>query len=170
MGTTCCMCGQLRCRSDCASTQFELSIRNALCGLPSLSCVFKQTVEIVFSFVCHYWQWPILINCVMCYYLCVLRWLMRSILALNCLLQIKQGRSEERRLCLWRLSSGFPLCTFLLSFADSFCFVCTSTSSYEASPFWSCAICSHDSVSMLRLSLYRFFWPPWERFPTCSSP
>ena len=41
----------------------------------------------------------------------------------------------------------------------------------------SCAICSHDSVGMLkslrealRVSLYRFFWPSWERFPTCSSP
>ena len=46
-------------------------------------------------FVCHYWQWPILINCVMCYYLCVLRGLMRPILALNCLLQIEQDSSEE---------------------------------------------------------------------------
>ena len=46
-------------------------------------------------FVCHYWQWPILINCVKCYYLCVLRWLMRPILALNCLLQIEQDRSVE---------------------------------------------------------------------------
>ena len=46
-------------------------------------------------FVCHYWQWPIIINCVMCYYLCVLRWLMRPILAINCLLQIEQERSEE---------------------------------------------------------------------------
>ena len=32
---------------------------------------------------------------VMCYYLCVLRWLMRPILALNCLLQIEQERPEE---------------------------------------------------------------------------
>ena len=31
----------------------------------------------------------------MCYYLCVLRWLMRPILALNCLLQTEQERSEE---------------------------------------------------------------------------
>ena len=31
----------------------------------------------------------------MCYYLCVLRWLIRPILALNCLLQIEQERSEE---------------------------------------------------------------------------
>ena len=49
----------------------------------------------VFLFVCHYWQWPILISCVMCYCLCVLRWLMRPVLALNCLLQIEQERSEE---------------------------------------------------------------------------
>ena len=41
----------------------------------------------------------------------------------------------------------------------------------------SCAICSHNSVGMLkslreafRVSLYRFFCPPWERFATCSSP
>ena len=45
--------------------------------------------------ICHYWQWPILINCVICYYLCNLRWLMRPILALNCLLQIEQERYEE---------------------------------------------------------------------------
>ena len=52
-------------------------------------------VWLFFSFVCHYWQWPFLINCVMCYYLCVLRWLMSPILALNCLLQIEHERSEE---------------------------------------------------------------------------
>ena len=39
----------------------------------------------------------------------------------------------ERKLFWWCLSSGFPLCTFLLGFADSFCFVFTSTPSYEAS-------------------------------------
>ena len=84
-------------------------------------------------FVCHYWQWPILINCVMCYYLCVLRWLMRPILALNCLLQIEQERSEEES-SVGDASSGFPLCTFLLGFADSFCFVFTSSPFYDASP------------------------------------
>ena len=51
--------------------------------------------SLTFFFVYNYWQWPILINCVMCYYLCVLRWLTRPILALNCLLQIEQERSEE---------------------------------------------------------------------------
>ena len=55
----------------------------------------SQVTQGTFLFVCHYWQWPILINCVMCYYLWVLRWLMRPILALNCLLQIEQERSEE---------------------------------------------------------------------------
>ena len=39
-----------------------------------------------------------------------------------------------RKLCWWCLSSGFPLCTFLLGFADSFCFVFTSSPFYEASP------------------------------------
>ena len=38
------------------------------------------------------------------------------------------------KLCCWCLSSGFPLCTFLFGFADSFCFVFTSSPSYEASP------------------------------------
>ena len=85
-----------------------------------------------------------------------------------------------RKLCWWCLSSGFPLCTFLLGFADSFCFVFNSSPFYEASPgdfVRSCAICSHDPVGMLkslrealRVSLYRFFWPPWEHFPTWSSP
>ena len=39
-----------------------------------------------------------------------------------------------RKLCWWCLSSGFLLCTFLLGFADSFCFVFTSSPFYEASP------------------------------------
>ena len=39
-----------------------------------------------------------------------------------------------RKLCWWCLSSGFPLCTFLLGFADSFCFVFTSSPFYEAAP------------------------------------
>ena len=56
---------------------------------------YINALGLICLFVCHYWQWPILINCVMCYYLCVLRWLMRPILALNCLLQIEQERSEE---------------------------------------------------------------------------
>ena len=39
-----------------------------------------------------------------------------------------------RKLCWWCFSSGFPLCTFLLGFADSFCFVFTSSPFYEVSP------------------------------------
>ena len=39
-----------------------------------------------------------------------------------------------RKFCWWCLSSGFPLCTFLLGFADSFWFVFTSSPFYEASP------------------------------------
>ena len=40
-----------------------------------------------------------------------------------------------RKLFWWCPSSGLPLCTFLLGFADSFCFVFTSSPSYEASRF-----------------------------------
>ena len=129
-------------------------------------------------FVCHYWQWPILINCVMCYYLCVLRWQMRPILALNCLLQIEQERSEEESSVGDALALAFRCVRFCLALPILF-------ASYSPAPLFmrprhfvrSCAICSHDSVGMLkslrealRVSLYRFFWPPWERFPTWSSP
>ena len=83
-----------------------------------------------------------------------------------------------RKLCWWCPSSGFPLRTFLLGFADSFRFVFTSTLLMKLRHFArSRTVCSHDSVGMLkslrealRVSLYRFFWPPLERFPTCSSP
>ena len=37
-----------------------------------------------------------------------------------------------RKLCWWCLSSGFPLCKFLLGLADSFCFAFTSSPFYEA--------------------------------------
>ena len=79
-----------------------------------------------------------------------------------------------RKLCWWRLSSGFPLCTILFGFTDSFDAPLLMRPCHFAR---SCAICTPDSVSMLkslrealRVSLYRFFWPPWERFHTCSSP
>ena len=129
-------------------------------------------------FVCHYRQWPILINCVMCYYLCVLRWLMRPILALNCLLQIEQERSEEESSVGDALALAFRCARFCSASLILF-------ASYSPAPLFmrprhfvrSCAICSHDSVGMLkslrealRVSLYRFFWSPWERFPTLSSP
>ena len=114
----------------------------------------------------------------LCYYLCVLRWLIRPILALNCLLQIEQERSEEESSVDDTLALAFRCARFcsvsLILFA-----------SYSPAPLLmrprhfvrSFAICSHDSVGMLkslrealRVSLYRFFWPLWERFPTCSSP
>ena len=61
-----------------------------------------------------------------------LRWLMRPILALYRLLHIEQERSEEETSVGDALA--FPVCMFLLHFADSFCFVFTSTPSYETSP------------------------------------
>ena len=61
---------------------------------------------------------------------------MRPILALNCLLQIEQERSEEES-SVGDASSVLPLRTFLLGFADSFCFIFTGTPSYEASPLCS---------------------------------
>ena len=42
-----------------------------------------------------------------------------------------------RKVCWWSLSSGFLLHMFLLGFADSFCFVFTSTPFYEAMPLCS---------------------------------
>ena len=65
------------------------------CVIHCYVCLFIHYPKALFKFVCNYWQWPILIKCVKCYNLCVLTWLMRSILALNCLLQIAQERSEE---------------------------------------------------------------------------
>ena len=129
-------------------------------------------------FVCHYWQSSILINCVMCYYLRVLRWLMRPILALNCLLQIEQERAEDESSFGDALALAFRCALFCSASLILF-------ASYSpAPPFMrtrhfvrSCAICSHDSAGMLkslrvalRVSLYRLFWPPWERIPTWSSP
>ena len=84
-------------------------------------------------FVCHYWQWPILINCVKCYYLCVLRWLMRPILAQNCLLQIEQERSEEESSVGDALALAFRFARFcsasLILFASY-----SPAPFYEASP------------------------------------
>ena len=114
--------------------------------------------------------------CLMCYYLCVLRWLMRPILALNCLLQTEQERSEEESSVGDALALAFRCARF--------CSASLILLAYSPAPLFmrpchfvrSCAICSHDSVGMLkslredlRVSLYRFFWPPWEHFPTWSS-
>ena len=79
-----------------------------------------------------------------------------------------------RKLCWWCLSSGFSLRTFLLSFADSFCFAFASTPSYEASP-----LCSILCNLFPRLCWYvEVFKGGFEgvlvslllRFPICSSP
>ena len=103
---------------------------------------------------------------------------MRPILALNCLLQIAQERSEEESSVGDALALAFCCAHFCLASLILF-------ASYLLAPLlmrlqhfvWSCAICSDDSVGMLKslrealmVSLYRFFWPPWERFPICSSP
>ena len=148
-----------------------------ICGqfMWSFHMIFMNHTPI---FACHYWQWPVLISCVMCYYLCVLRWLMRPILALNCLLQIEQERSEEESSVGDVLALAFRCARFCSASLILF-------ASYSPAPLLmrhgyfvrSCAICSHDSVGMLkslreafRVSLNRFFWPPRERFPNCSFP
>ena len=98
----------------------------------------------------------------LCYYLCVLRW---PILALNCLLQIEQERSEEESFVGDALALAFHCARFCSASVILF-------ASYSPAPLFmrprhfvrSCAICSHDSVSMLkslrealRVFLYRFF-------------
>ena len=108
----------------------------------------------------------------MCYYLCVQRWLMRSILALNCLLQIEQERSEEESSVGDTLTLAFHCARFCLASLILFAL-------YSPAPFLMrpCHfVRSHDSIGMLkslrealRVSLYHFFWPPWERFPTLFS-
>ena len=123
------------------------------------SALLSRSMEVItlvffaygLSFVCHYWQWPILINCVMCFYLCVLRWLMRLILALNCLLQIEQERSEEESSVGDALALAFRCARFCSASLILF-------ASYSPTPLLmkprhfvrSCAICSHDSVGMLK--------------------
>ena len=71
----------------------------------------------------------------MCYYLCVLRWLMRPILALNCLLQIEQERSEEESSVGDALALAFRCARFcstsLILFAA---YSITSSPFYEAPP------------------------------------
>ena len=62
----------------------------------------------------------------MCYYLCVLRWLMRPILALNCLLQIEQERSEEESSVGDALALAFRcarFCSASLILFESTCFI-----------------------------------------------
>ena len=102
---------------------------------------------------------------VLLFHLCFLRWLMRPILALNCLLQIEQERSEEESSVGDALALAFRCAHFCSASLILF-------ASYSPAPLFmrprhfvqSCAICSHDSVGMLkslrealRVSLYRFF-------------
>ena len=90
-------------------------------------------------------------------------------LSFKLLLQKEQERSqEESSVGDGNYSSGFQLNILLLSFTDSF-------ASYSLAPLLMrprhyaqpCAICSHESVGMLkslrealRVSLYCFFRPP----------
>ena len=86
---------------------------------------------------------------------------MRPILALNCLLQIEQERSEEESFVGDALALAFRCARFcsasLILFAS-----CSPAPLFMRHHHFvrSCAICSNDSVGMLkalRVSLYRFF-------------
>ena len=77
-----------------------------------------------------------------------------------------------RKLCWWCLSSGFLLCTFLLGFADSFCFVFTSSPFYEVSLLcmilcnlfpWLCWYVEVFKGGFEGV-LVSLLWPPWERW------
>ena len=101
-------------------------------------------------FVCHYWQWPILITCEQCYCLCVLRWLIKPILALNCLLQMEQQRSEQD-------SSVGDVLALALRCARFCSASLILFASYSLAPllmrprhFARSNACSHDSVGMLK--------------------
>ena len=77
---------------------------------------------------------------------------MRPILALNCLLQIEQERSEEESSVGDALALAFR-CARLCS-ASLFRFASYSPASLFMRPrhfVRSCAICSHDSADMLRV-------------------
>ena len=85
---------------------------------------------------------------------------MRPVVALNCLLQIAQERSEEE-------SSVGDVIALVFRSASLIIFASYSPALLLMRPRHfgrSCAICSHDSVGMLkslrevlRVSLYRFF-------------
>ena len=96
----------------------------------------------------------------------------RPILALNCLLQIEQERSEEESSVGDALPLAFRYARFCSASLFFFFFVVFFFASYSPAPLFmrprhfvrSCAICSHDSVGMLkslrvalRVSLCRFF-------------
>ena len=89
---------------------------------------------------------------------------MRPILALNCLLQEEQERSEEESSVRDALALAFRCARFCSASLILF-------ASYSPAPLFMrprhctiCAICSHDSIGMLkslrealRVSLYRFY-------------
>ena len=102
--------------------------------------------------------------------LCVLRWLIRPILALNCLLQMEQQRSEQDSSVCDALALALRCARFCSASLILF-------ASYSLAPLLmrprhfarSCAICSHDPVGMLkslrealRVSLY-----PSSGLPSC---
>ena len=99
---------------------------------------------------------------------------MRPVLAQNCLLQIEQERSEEESSVGDALALAFRCARFCSASQILF-------ASYSPAPLFmrprhfvrSCAICSHDSVGMLkslreplRGVLVSLLLTPWERFPT----
>ena len=164
-------CRELNIKIQCQSSLFSVCLRVA-------SAQTDSALHIILKFVCHYWQWPILITCEKCYRLCVLRWRIRPILALNSLLHVEQQRPEQDS----SVGDALPLALRCARFCSASLILFAS---YSLAPLLmrlrhfarSCAICSLDSFGMLkfsrealRVSLYRFSCPPWERLPIPSSP
>ena len=83
----------------------------------------------------------------------VLRWLMRPILARYCLLQIDQERSEEESSVGDTLALAFRYARFCLALLILFALYSPAPLLRRPRHFVrSCAICSHDSVGMLKSS------------------
>ena len=90
---------------------------------------------------------------------------MRPIVALNCLLQIEQERSEEESSVGDALALAFRYARFCSASLILFALYSPAPLLMRPQHFVrSCAICSHDSVGtlkslreVLRVSLYRFF-------------
>ena len=147
----------------------------SLIGLTSYSILmklFSETSQFAWNwllhraclFVCHYWQWPILIKCVKCYCLCDIRWLMRPILGLNCLLQMEQHRSEEESSVGDALALAF-YCTCFCSASlivllriHQYPFLCGLTTLFDP-VLWGCPYIasSHHHGSVFSLVLLRGF-------------
>ena len=89
------------------------------------------------------------------------------------LLQIDKKRSEEESSVSDALSLAFRCARFCSASLIRFASLLMRPRHFARS----CAICSNDSVGMLKslrealtVSLHRFFRPPRECFPACSSP